>query len=127
MRIMTGVQAFILSVAIGTMATGCWSHSESHSEFLGFRVGMSKGDAFTAVLRNQKAGRIRNLEVIDEAPMTYDEKYHGVPILPTDYPRLESFSEWHSGLSDCNCWVRLHFTGDRLAKIVTHEWTGPTE
>jgi hypothetical protein len=88
---------------------------------------MSKRAVFAVALENQRLGKITNLEVIGDVGKTHDEQYHGTPIRPGDFDRVEPFAEWHSGLPGCNCWIRLHFDGDLLAEIVSHEWTGPTE
>jgi hypothetical protein len=116
-----------LALAALAVASACWAHQQSHDRFLDFETGMSKRAAFAAALRSQRAGKITNLEVIGDTDKTYSEKYHGTPIRPEDFNRVEPFAEWHSGLPDCNCWVRMHFAGNRLDEIVSHEWTGPTE
>jgi hypothetical protein len=88
---------------------------------------MSKQAAFVAALNSQRAGNIRNLEVIGDVGKTHDEQYQGTPIRSEDFARVEPFAEWHLGLPGCNCWLRLHFIDGRLDAIVSHEWTGPTE
>jgi hypothetical protein len=116
-----------LAVGLIAVASACWSHHQSHDHFLDFQVGMSKRAAFAAALESQRAGEIRNLEVIGDVGKTHDEQYRGTPIRPEDFDRVAPFAEWHSSLPDCNCWLRLHFVEDRLDEIVSHEWTGPTE
>ena len=118
---------FLLAIAALVVASACWSHHQSHQQFLDFETGMSKRAAFAAALESQRAGKITNLEVIGNTDKTYSEKYHGTSIRLEDFDRVEPFVEWHAGLPDCNCWVRLHFAGDLLEEIVSHEWTGPTE
>ena len=88
---------------------------------------MSKRAAFSVAIENQRTGKILNLEIIGDLGKTHDGQYHGTPIRLGDFDRVESYAEWHSSLPDCNCWIRLHFDGGRLGKIVSHEWTGPTE
>jgi hypothetical protein len=116
-----------LSVVLLVAASACWAPNQSHDQFLDFELGMSKRAAFMAALESQRVGKITNLEVIGDVDKTHAEQYHGSPIRPEDFNRVERFAEWHSGLPGCNCWVRLHFAGDRLDQIVSHEWTGPTE
>jgi len=116
-----------LTVALFAAGSACWAHQESYDRFLEFKIGMSKRAAFAAALESQRAGKLSNLEVIGDTGRTYDEQYHGTPIRPEDFERVQPFTEWHSALPDCNCWVRLHFADDRLDQIVSHKWTGPTE
>jgi hypothetical protein len=115
------------TVALLLVASACWAQPESHDRFLAFEVGMSKRDAFAAALESQRAGRITNLEVIGDVDKTYADKYRGAPIGVDDFDRVAPSDEWHVGLPECNCWVRLHFAGNRLERIISHEWTGPTE
>jgi hypothetical protein len=127
MAIIVRWQWVLVILATAAATSACWSQHQTHTQFLNFKVGMSKREAFAAALESQRMGKIMNLEVIGDADKTYDEQYHGSPIRIGDFGRVEPFAEWHSGLPDCNCWIRLRFDGDRLAGISSHEWTGPTE
>jgi hypothetical protein len=118
-----------LVLAAAFIFVSCWQSTDVHQsgQVLDFAIGASKRQAFDAAIRNQKEGRILNLELIDDSPTTYDEKYKGTPIAPADFQRVASSDHWHIALPDCNCWLRLVFRDGKLDRIDEGEWKGPTE
>jgi hypothetical protein len=111
------------------LCAGCWEDTRVHreGEVIGFVVGASKRHTFDVAMLNQREGRIRDLQLIDEPYETYEKKYKGDPISADDFLRVAESNQWHTGLPGCNCWLRLRFENDVLYQVEEHEWTGPTK
>jgi hypothetical protein len=75
----------------------------------GIAVGARKTEVLAAVRSGLQNGRLSSLEPLRS----------GAAIPQTD--------SWFVGISACNCWLELHFSDDRLARIRHRRYIGPTE
>ena len=126
-----GILVFLfLFYSLATTFSGWpWTQRQtiSSGEYLGYKIGSSVLEAFHNSVELQQAGQIRALRLLDQEPATARNTYKGAPILEGDFTRVSKAKRWHIGLSECNCWLVLNFSSEKLIKIIRHDYFGPTK
>ncbi len=106
-----------------------WTRTQSFTigSYLGFTIQSDSRQSFDQAIELQRTGIIRALTLLDQRPTTYKNRYKGNPIQETDFEYVSKIGRWHLGLTDCNCWLILEFSDNKLKKLVRYEYHGPTE
>ena len=104
-----------------------WTTTSVYREggYLGFEIGEPKRAIFDQVIRNQKAGLLVDLLIVEPGVNTSATKYKGYRVKPEDFNRVAMTDNWYFGIGGCNCWGYLDFTNSRLSKITKHKYRGP--
>lgn len=120
---------FLAFSVVVTFTNWPWTTTErfTHGGVEGFEIGTSKKECFDRARQARREGTIRSLGLLDEPPMTYDEKYRGDEIELGDFDRVNASNQWHVALSRVNAWLVLDFHEDHLVSIEKKIYRGPTE
>ena len=93
---------------------------------LGFEIGQTKPVAFANAIAQQKGAAIAGLRLLDAPSASYDDKFKGLDLEPSDLPRVLPSDSWYVPISHRNAWLELTFEGGRISRIVEKTYRGPT-
>ena len=110
-------------------------HAYRSGSFEGVTIGSTKGDAMEQILVRQKQGALDSVVFVDETGVLVAQDWAGSPLTAEAVQRVGRADHWHMRASVCvahvtkpsGCHVELHFSRDRLRRIVYVTYFGPTD